>query len=195
MRRPEDKLFAGLDLHSNNVMIGIVNQDGQRIEHRKLECDLGAILRYLDPFKTQLQSLAVESTFNWYWLVDDLRKVKYPIELANPAKIEQYRGLKHADDKDDAYFLAELQRLKILPTAHVYDPELRPRSGTTLSTFCLEERNVLTDRIRGWHKRIDISIESADVEFTLLIDAERREADGGTQKHRVDGWINSVILE
>jgi transposase len=107
-------------------MIGIVNQDGQRIEHRKLECDLGVILRYLDPFKTQLQSLAVESTFNWYWLVDNLRKVKYPIDLANPAKIEQYRGLKHADDKDDAYFLAELQRLKILPTAHVYDPELRP---------------------------------------------------------------------
>jgi transposase len=126
MRRPEDQLFAGLDLHSNNVMVGIVNQEGKRVGHRKLDCDLGAIVRYLDPLKAQLQSLAVESTFNWYWLLDGLRSFGYPIDLANPAKIEQYNGLKHADDKDDAYHLAELQRLKILPKAHVYDPALRP---------------------------------------------------------------------
>jgi transposase len=68
----------------------------------------------------------VESTYNWYWLVDGLRAQAYPVVLANPAKIEQYSGLKHADDKSDAYFLAELQRLNILPTGHIYDPILRP---------------------------------------------------------------------
>ncbi len=126
MRRPEDQLFAGLDLHSNNVMVGIVNQEGKRVAHRKLDCDLGAIVRFLDPLKAQLLSLAVESTFNWYWLLDGLRASGYPIDLANPAKIQQYSGLKHSDDKDDAYHLADLQRLKILPKAHVYDPALRP---------------------------------------------------------------------
>jgi hypothetical protein len=73
MRRPKDHLFAGLDLHSNNVMIGVVNQEGKRLAHRKLDCDLGLIVRYLEPLKSQLQSLAVESTFNWYWVVDGLR--------------------------------------------------------------------------------------------------------------------------
>ena len=58
--------------------------------------------------------------------MDGLRAQAYPIDLANPAKIEQYSGLKHADDKDDAFHLADLQRLNILPKAHVYDPELRP---------------------------------------------------------------------
>ena len=126
MRGPTDKLIAGIDLHSNNLVIGVINQDGKRIAHRKLECDFGAVLRFLEPLKPQLESMAVESTFNWYWLVDGLRKQQYPIDLANPAKIEPYSGIKHADDKDDAYYLAELQRLKILPKAHVYDPELRP---------------------------------------------------------------------
>ena len=126
MRRPREELYAGLDLHSNNVMVGIVNQDGRRLGHRKLDCELPLIARYLEPFKPRLRSLAVESTFNWYWIVDGLRALGYPIDLANPAKIEQYNGLKHADDKDDAYHLADLQRLKILPKAHVYDPELRP---------------------------------------------------------------------
>jgi transposase len=118
--------MAGLDLHSNNVMIGVINQDGKRVAHRKLDCDLKQVVEFLAPLKPQLQSMAVESTFNWYWLVDGLRARGYSIDLANPAKIEQYSGIKHADDKDDAYYLAELQRLKILPQAYVYDPQLRP---------------------------------------------------------------------
>src|SRR3974390_3850618 len=126
MRRPNEKLIAGIDLHSNNVMIGVMNQDGKRVAHRKLDCDLKAVTEFLAPLKPKLQAMAVESTFNWYWLVDGLRAAGYPIDLANPAKIEQYNGLKHVDDKDDAFHLAELQRLNILPKAHVYDPELRP---------------------------------------------------------------------
>lgn len=126
MRRPNDRLIAGIDLHSNNLMIGVINQDGARVAHQKLDCDLGAVLRFLEPLKAQLESMAVESTFNWYWLVDGLRKAGYPIDLANPAKIKQYSGKKHVNDKDDAYHLAELQRLKILPQAHVYDPQVRP---------------------------------------------------------------------
>jgi transposase len=126
MRRPKEKLIAGIDLHSNNVVIGVMNQNGKRVAHRKLECDLKQVTEFLGPHKPQLQSMAVESTFNWYWLLDGLREKGYPIDLANPAKIVQYNGLKHVDDKDDAFHLAELQRLNILPKAHVYDPELRP---------------------------------------------------------------------
>ena len=130
MRRPKvksnDKLIAGIDLHANNLVIGVINQDGTRLMHRKLDCSLEQVEEFLRPLKLRLQSMAVESTFNWYWLVDGLRAQGYPIDLANPAKIEQYSGLKHADDKDDAFHLAEPQRLNILPKAHVYDPELRP---------------------------------------------------------------------
>jgi transposase len=103
MKRPKDRLVAGIDLHSNNVMIGVMNQDGKRVGYRKVDCNLEEVIEFLEPLKPQLQSLAVESTFNWYWLVDGLRAKGYPIDLANPAKIEQYNGLKHAADKDDAF--------------------------------------------------------------------------------------------
>jgi transposase len=126
MRRPTDKVIAGIDLHGNNLVIGLMNQDGKRLGHQKLECDLEQVEAFLRPYKQQLQSMAVESTYNWYWLVDGLQAKGYPIDLANPAKIEQYSGIKHADDKHDAFHLAELQRLKILPKAHIYDAELRP---------------------------------------------------------------------
>jgi transposase len=119
-------LMAGIDLHSNNIMVGLVDQEGKRVAQQKLPCELGAMLKFLAPFQPRLQNMAVESTFNWYWLVDGLRAAGYPVVLANPAKIAQYNGLKHADDKSDAFFLAELLRLNILPTGYVYDAELRP---------------------------------------------------------------------
>jgi transposase len=119
-------LMAGIDLHSNNLMIGIVDATGKRVVHQKLACDLQAVTAFLAPYQRRLQGVAVESTYNWYWLVDGLRERGYPVVLANPAKIEQYHGLKHADDQSDAYFLAELQRLNILPTGYIYAAELRP---------------------------------------------------------------------
>jgi len=120
------KLMAGIDLHSNNLVIGLMDETGKRLKHKQLDCNLHQVVHFLKPFKSQLKSLAVESTFNWYWLVDGLRAESYPIVLANPAQIDQSSGLKHADDKNDAYFLAELQRLNILPTGYIYDPVLRP---------------------------------------------------------------------
>ena len=106
MRRPKDKVIAGIDLHGNNQVIGVINQDGKRLMHRKLDCELKQVEESLRPLKPQLQAMAGESTFNWYWLVDGLQAQGYPIDLANPAQIEQYSGLKHADDKHDAFHLA-----------------------------------------------------------------------------------------
>jgi transposase len=154
MRRPNDKLIAGIDLHSNNVMIGVINQDGKQLVHRKLDCDLKQITKLLAPLKPQLQSMAVESTFNWYWLLDGLRAQGYPIDLANPAKIEQYNGLKHAGDKDDAFHLAELQRLNILPKAYVYDPQLRPvRDLLRRRTNLVHQRTALLLSFRSLYMR------------------------------------------
>jgi transposase len=139
-------VMAGIDLHSNNVMIGIVDQDGQRLKHQKLDCDLTQVDGFLRPFKRRLKSIAVESTYNWYWLVDGLRALSYPVVLANPAGMEQYSGIKHADDKSDAFFLAELQRLNILPTGYVSDPQLRP------------VRDLLRRRLRLVHQRTALMV-------------------------------------
>jgi transposase len=64
--------------------------------------------------------VVVESTFNWYWLVDGLMEAGYPVHLANTAAIQQYSGLKYTDDRSDARWLAHLLRLKLLPEGYIY---------------------------------------------------------------------------
>jgi transposase len=194
MRRPKekkDKLIAGIDLHSNNVMIGIINQDGKRIAHRKLECDLNEVIEFLEPLKPQLQSMAVESTFNWYWLVDGLRGKEYPIDLANPAKIEPYSGMKHVDDKDDAFHLAELQRLNILPKAYVYDPQLRPvRDLLRRRTHLVHQRSALLLSFKSLYART--TGQRLD-----LNDAKKLEPKGASQlyEHPANQLIAQVQVE
>ena len=83
--------MAGIDLHSNNLFCGIVDMEGKRVFEQKLPCDLAAVLKALKPFKKRLEKIAVESTYNWYWLVDGLQDHGYCVVLANPAAMQQYR--------------------------------------------------------------------------------------------------------
>jgi transposase len=121
-----DKLYAGIDLHSNNNHLGILNQDSKRIFHKKLPNHKDVILAEVEPFKEQLVSITIESTFNWYWLVDCLQDTGYTVNLANPAAMQQYSGLKFLDDKHDAFWLAHMDRLGILPQGYIYPKEFRP---------------------------------------------------------------------
>jgi transposase len=72
-----------------------------------------------------LQGIVVESTYNWYWLVDGLMATNYRVHLANTTAIEQYKGLKHTVDQSDARWLAHLWRLGILPEGYIYPKEER----------------------------------------------------------------------
>jgi transposase len=118
-------LYGGIDLHSNSNQAAILDEDRKRIVRRKLKNDPEEILRFWDPYKPNLAGIVVESTFNWYWLVDLLQENGYRIRLANPAGIQKYSGLKHADDNHDAFWLAELLLLGILPEGYIFPKELR----------------------------------------------------------------------
>ena len=120
------KLYAGIDLHSNNNYLAIIDENDHRVYKKKLPNQPDVILAELEPFKKDLIGIVVESTFNWYWLVDLLMDNGYCLHLANPAAIQKYKGLKYSDDNHDAFWLAHMLRLKILPEGYIYPKEDRP---------------------------------------------------------------------
>lgn len=120
------KTYAGIDLHSSNNYIGIINEQDQRLYEKRIPNELDTVLMALEPFKKELSGVVVESTYNWYWLVDGLKNNGYKLHLANPSAIKQYEGLKHTDDKWDSFWLAHMLRLGILPEGYIYPKEGRP---------------------------------------------------------------------
>ena len=120
------ELYAGIDLHSTSSYLGILDREDRRIFKKKLPNEPEVILRALERYKENLKGVVVESTFNWYWLVDLLMGEGYGVHLANPSAVKKYEGLKHVDDKHDAFWLAHLLRLGILPEGYIYPKEERP---------------------------------------------------------------------
>ena len=110
----------------------------------------GVILKELEPFKKEIQGIVVESTYDWYWLVDGLQEAKYKVHLANPAEMQQYSGMKYTDDKWDSYWLAHMLRLGILPEGYIYPKEIRPiRDLLRKRTMLVRYRLVLVETGNG----------------------------------------------
>lgn len=117
--------YCGIDLHSNNHVVVITDDEDKRVVEKRLPNDLSLTLSLLAPYRDDLSGIAVESTYNWYWLVDGLEDAGYSLQLVNTAAVKQYDGLKYSDDQHDAFWLAHLMRLGILPTGYIYPREQR----------------------------------------------------------------------
>jgi transposase len=120
------ELYSAIDLHSNSSHVAIIDGHQNRIFSRKLANDSKLITSTFRPYRKQLKGIVIESTFNWYWLADLLIEKGYAVHLANPCGIQKYSGLKHADDKHDAFWLAQMLALNILPEGYIYPKEDRP---------------------------------------------------------------------
>ncbi len=119
-------LYTAFDLHANNSYAAIIDEEGRKVAGKKLCNEPQVALSFLESHREAIQGIVVESTFNWYWLVDTLMSSGYKVYLANTTAIQKYNGLKHCGDKEDAFWLAEMLRLGVLPQGYIYPKEERP---------------------------------------------------------------------
>ena len=117
--------YCGIDLHSNNSVVIVSDDEDRIVLQKRLANDLGQIRAVLEPYRSELVGVVVESTYNWYWLVDGLMDAGYRVHLAHPSAIRKYEGLKHSGDVADAAYLAQLLRLGLLAEGYIYPREQR----------------------------------------------------------------------
>src|SRR5437667_2784703 len=117
--------FSGIDLHSNNSVVVVSDEEDRIVYQKRLPNDLEQIRAALAPYREELVGVVVEATYNWYWLVDGLMDAGYRVHLANTAAIKKYEGLKYSGDAADAAYLAQLLRLGLLPEGYIYPREAR----------------------------------------------------------------------
>ena len=137
------KLYGGIDLHSNNSVVHLIDEDGQPVFKKRIANDLSTILLLLGHYSGDIEGLVVESTFNWYWLADGLMEAGYKVHLANTTAIQQYSGLKHCDDDSDANWLATMLRLGILPEGYIYPKEERALRDLSRKRLQLVQQSTL----------------------------------------------------
>src|SRR5262245_58660625 len=174
------KLYGAIDLHSNNNVTVLMDEKDKVVYQKRLTNDLPLILEQLSAYASSIEGIVVESTYNWYWLVDGLMEKGHRVHLANTAAIQQYGGLKYTDDDSDARWLAHLFRLEVLPEGYMYPKEelavrdllrkrsqlVRQRTANLLSIQNLYSRNtgssISANRIK------QLSSEQVDATFSNL---------------------------
>lgn len=159
-------LYAAIDLHSNNGVLSVIDEQDHVVFERRLPSDLERVREAMAPFTAELKALAVESTYNWYWLVDGLQDAGVDVRLVNTAATPQYDGLKHGNDHTDARHLARLLRLGILPEGYIYPREQRGVRDLLRRRFLLVRQGVtLTNSLQcAWSRRTGHGLRSRDLQ-------------------------------
>ena len=172
-------LYCGIDLHSTNNYVAILNDKLERVAGQRLGNDLNEVLRMLSPYRGEIAGIAVESTFNWYWLVDGLMDAGYRLHLVNTNKVKQYDGMKYKDDRHDARWLAHLLALGILPVGHIYPPEERPlRDLLRRRSFLVRKRSSMLISMRGaFECRTGMRATASDIKTWTEDDLEHLLSD------------------
>ncbi len=190
-------LYCGIDLHARDHVVVVIDEKDRVILEKRQPNDVGATLRVLEGLRSELEAVAVESTFNWYWLVDGLEEAGYEVKLVNTSAVEQYKGLKYKDDRHDARWLAHLMRLGLLPTGYIQPKEdrsvrdllrqrmrlVRQRTANVLSL-----KNLLAGSQDGCCRRDVLPVtRSSTLRANRTAEGGARCARRGTAKKRSSG--------
>lgn len=178
--------YCGIDLHSNNHVVVVIDDEDKRLYERRLVNDLSLTVRALAPYKATLRGVAVESTFNWYWLVDGLQASGFDVQLVNTVAVQQYDGLKYSDDSHDAFWLAHLMRLGILPTGYIYPKAQRAvrdvlrRRAFMVRAACGQLTSIQNQIWRSTGVRVSCNtLRKPDFEHGLVDDYTGQAVDAG----------------
>jgi transposase len=117
--------YCGIDLSASTSHLCIVGENLSIHLQQKSANELPRISSLLEPFKPHLK-IIVESTFNWYWLVDGLLNLGFDVSLAHTLGLWMITQAKVKTDRRDAPTLAKLLRAGVTPKAYIYPASTRP---------------------------------------------------------------------
>lgn len=156
-------IHVGIDLHSRNMTLVAINDNGKLLAEEKMNNTPANLSRFFRQFSEPAQAV-VECTSNWYWVADWGNGQDIPLTLAHAKMLKAISYAKVKTDSVDARTLAELLRVGLIPEAHQCQRDQRDlreltrgrlrmigrRSGLQSSLWQLAAKyNVITQEV-GW---------------------------------------------
>jgi transposase len=153
------KHYIGCDAHKKYSVFAGVMEDGEVMPAKRVEHDRKAFRSFLQTLPSASQ-IAIETTGNWYWLIDEMEKAGHTPSLVHAAKAKLMMGQINKTDKLDAWGLAILARNGTLPKVWIPPGELRdqrelPRMRMALTSI----RTKLKNRIHATLAKYGITID------------------------------------
>jgi transposase len=139
----QHQYYCGIDLHTKNMYVCIVNQAEKTLYHHNLPVSKGSLLSVIKPYLPEI-AIAVECIFTWYWIADFCSQQNIPFVLGHALYMKAIHGAKTKNDKIDSHKIAMMLRAGMIPMAYVYPAEMR------------STRDLLRRRMHFIHKRSEL---------------------------------------
>ena len=117
---------CGVDLHSRNMYVCLMDRAGKILVHQNIKNnDFAFFLKRVEPYRHDL-TVTFESCFLGAWFADLCEDHGLSHVMAHAYYLHTIQGNKHKNDKEDCKELADCLRTNRIPPAYVCPRDLRP---------------------------------------------------------------------
>jgi transposase len=117
-------LYVGLDVHSRQSSLCILNSAGGTVNQIQLNGPRAAVVDRLRKLEEPF-AICYEASCGYGHLYEALRPLAHHVAVAHPAKLRLIYGSKRKNDRVDAQKLAKLLLLDMVPPVHVPHVDVR----------------------------------------------------------------------
>jgi len=151
--------YIGCDVHKRYSVFAAVDERGVTVPARRVEHDRQGFRSFLSMLPPR-SPIAVETTGNWYWIIDEMERAGHAPALAHAAKSKLMMGQVNKTDKLDASGLALLLRNGTLPSVWIPQGELRDqRELPRMRLALVHMRTALKNRVHATFAKYGIQFE------------------------------------
>lgn len=116
--------YCGIDLHARMLYVCIIDNQGEKQVHQKINAEPAALLQLIEPYIGNIV-VGVECMHCWYWVADWCAEQNIDFILGHALYMKAIHGGKTKNDKIDSYKIAKLLRGGNFPIAYEYPQEMR----------------------------------------------------------------------
>jgi transposase len=141
--------YIAFDAHKHYTLASVATLDGRTIREERVEHERAALRQFLEGCDRG-SPVAVETTGNWYWIVDEIEAAGCVPKLVHARKAKLMMGEINKTDRLDARGLNRLQQAGTLPTVWIPPGELRDQRDLPRTRMVLvRQRTQLKNRIHA----------------------------------------------
>lgn len=157
------KDYIASDGHKKYSIFGSVDENGKYGRQTRVEHERSKYRGFLESLPTESE-IALESTGNWYWLVEEMERAGHKPVLVHPRKAKLMMGHINKTDKLDVNGLAMLSRNGTLPRIWLPPSELRDKREVVRTRMAMVGiRTKFKNRIHSTLAKYNITIEGSDI--------------------------------
>ena len=118
------QFYIGIDLHARTMYICVINNLGETVFHKNMECSTDNLELVTNTFGNDIV-IGVECIFTWYWIADFCAERGIDFALGHALYMKAIHGGKTKSDKIDSEKIANMLRGGMFPIAYAYPKEKR----------------------------------------------------------------------